>query len=256
MKATCVIPARLNSSRFPAKILAKLNGRPLIQWVWEAACRVKSFNRIVIAADAEETAEIARSFGAEVLLTDPGCRSGTMRLVELKLAQKINGDLFVCWQGDEPFVQAAMIEDLIQSAPSDGASVWTLKKKIVEQEEVTSPHVVKVVTNAQGYALYFSRSAIPYFREAPLEEQTYYKHIGLYAYSPEALEKIATLPKSFLEEAEKLEQLSFLEYGMKIRVHETVYETLGIDLPEHLVRAHGILDRLSVEEMVGFSFRR
>ncbi len=238
MNVTCVIPARLRSSRFPAKILAPLQGKPLIQWAWEAACQVKAFTRVVIAVDAEQTAEAARQFGAEAIWTDPSCRSGTMRLVELKLAKKIDGDLFVCWQGDEPFAHAAMIEDLIQSAPSDGSDVWTLKKRMVE--DVRSPHIVKVVTDAKGYALYFSRSPIPYFRDAPIEEQIYFKHIGLYAYSPSALEKIATLPSSFLEEAEKLEQLSFLEHGLKIRVHETQYETLGIDLPEHLILAQGL----------------
>ncbi len=241
MNVTCVIPARLQSSRFPAKILALLNGKPLIQWVWEAACQVQAFNRVVIAVDAEETAVIARQFGAEAILTDPSCRSGTMRLVELKLANKIEGDLFVCWQGDEPFVHTTMIEDLIQSAPSDGSDVWTLKKEMTQQEEITSPHIVKVVTDANGYALYFSRSPIPYFRDAPIEEQIYFKHIGLYAYSPSALEKIATLPTSFLEEAEKLEQLSFLEHGLKIRVHETEHETLGIDLPEHLACAQELV---------------
>lgn len=239
MDVTCVIPARLQSSRFPAKILALLNGKPLIQWVWEAACQVKAFTRVVIAVDAEETAEVAHQFGAEAIMTDPSCRSGTMRLVELKLANKIEGDLFVCWQGDEPFIHTTMIEDLIQSAPADGSDVWTLKKKMAE--EADSPHVVKVVTDARGYALYFSRSPIPYFRDAPDDEQIYFKHIGLYAYSPSALEKIATLPASFLEEAEKLEQLSFLEHGLKIRVHETEHETLGIDLPEHLARAQGLV---------------
>ncbi|MBS0615389.1 MAG: 3-deoxy-manno-octulosonate cytidylyltransferase [Verrucomicrobia bacterium] len=245
MKLVCVIPARLKSSRFPAKILAPLQGKPLIQWVWEAACSFKSFSHIVIAADAPETMEVARQFGADVLYTEPTCKSGTMRLVELKRAKKIEGDLFVCWQGDEPFIHAAMIADLIQSAPSDGANVWTLKKRITDLEEVHSPHIVKVVTDASGHALYFSRSPIPYFRDAPVDKQIYYKHIGLYAYSPEALDKIALLPPSFLEEAEKLEQLSFLEHGLKICVHKTEHETLGIDLPEHLIRAHGILNRLN-----------
>ena len=238
MKIVCVIPARLQSSRFPRKILAPLIDKPLIQWVWEAACRVPVFDRVVIAADAEETMGAARGWGAETLMTSPHCRSGTMRLAELSASGQVKGDLFVGWQADEPFVHTQMIKDLVQSAPHDGGDVWTLKKKIEAKEEVLSPHIPKVVTDAKGFALYFSRSPIPYYRDMPVEDQIYYKHVGLYAYSPAALAKIKELPTSFLEEAEKLEQLSFLEHGLKIRVHETQHETIGIDLPEHLIRAH------------------
>jgi 3-deoxy-manno-octulosonate cytidylyltransferase (CMP-KDO synthetase) len=234
-KIGCVIPARLNSSRFPRKILAPLHQKPLLQWVWEAASRVSLFDSVTIAVDAEETAHIAASFGAKTIMTSIHHPNGTMRLSELASQNKIDADIFVCWQGDEPFLHEQMIQELLQST-DDSADIWTLKKRITKQDDVLSPHVVKVVTDHEGYALYFSRSPIPYHRD--VKETLYYKHIGIYAYTQEALLKIGKLPHSELCETEQLEQLNFLYHGMKIRVHETAHEAFGIDIPEHLEKAH------------------
>ncbi len=239
-KVVCVIPARLKSTRFPKKVLALLKGRPLIQWLREAACRVPLFDQVIFAIDAEETAETIRSFGGKYSMTSEHCPSGTDRLAEL--LEKLDGDIFVNWQADEPFIHQKMIDDLLQSAQADGSDVWTLKKRVFDAETQLSPHSPKVVCDVNGYALYFSRSPIPFYRDhRPEKDKIYFKHIGIYAFSREGLGKIARLPPCLLEEAEQLEQLRYLYNGLKVRVHETHYEVLGIDLPEHLARAEVLL---------------
>jgi 3-deoxy-manno-octulosonate cytidylyltransferase (CMP-KDO synthetase) len=235
-KIACVIPARLKSTRFPRKILALLHNKPLIQWVWEAAKSVPYFDSVTIAVDADETARVAASFGANSIMTAESCPSGTLRLGELLQRKKIDADVLVCWQGDEPFLHEQIICELLQSAHTDAADVWTLKKRIENHEDILSPHVCKVVTDENGYALYFSRSPIPYHRDT--QETLYYKHIGIYAYTRDALSRLTELPTSHLAEAEQLEQLNFLYHGLKIRVHETSHEGFGIDIPEHLEKAH------------------
>ena len=235
-KIACVIPARLQSSRFPKKILAPLHGKPLIQWVWEAASKVSLFDSVTIAIDAEETRKIVEQFGASYRMTSPTCPNGTMRLCELVQKYPVEADIFVCWQGDEPFLHERMIQELLQTVEQDTADVWTLKKKITDLHLAASPHVTKVVTDQNGYALYFSRSLIPFHRDLPATG--YEKHIGIYAYTREALEKISSLPMSALAEKEQLEMLNFLYHGLKIRVHETAHEGFGIDIPDHLEEAH------------------
>ncbi len=235
-KIACVIPARLLSSRFPKKIIALLHGKPLIQWVWEAAKKVPFFDSVTIAIDSEETEEIVRSFGASYRMTSPECPNGTARVCELVQKYDLEGDIFVCWQGDEPFLHEAMIRELVQSVEDDNADAWTLKKRTEDLVKAASPHVCKVVTDQNGYAMYFSRSLIPFHRDIP---PTYFdKHIGIYAYTREALAKIANLPMSSIAEKEQLEMLNFMYHGMKIRVHETAHEGFGIDIPEHLEQAH------------------
>ncbi len=236
-KVACIIPARLASSRFPRKILAPLHGKPLIQWVWEAAKKVSLFDSVTIALDSEEAEEAVRKFGASYRMTSPECPNGTMRLCDLIKRHDVEGDVFVNWQGDEPFLHEEMIRELLQTAGRDEADIWTLKKRIDDLTLAASPHICKVVTDQNGYALYFSRSLIPFHRDtAP----TYYdKHIGIYAYSRKALEKIANLPStSPLCEKEQLEMLNFMYHGLKVRVHETVHDGFGIDIPQHLDQAH------------------
>ncbi len=235
MKITCVIPARLESERFPKKVLTKIDGKPMLQWVWEGATGAKLFDDVVFAIDAEETAELIRSFGGRYIMTSPQRQSGTDRIIELMQNGLVDGDIWVNWQGDEPFIRKEMLEDLLKTASKDG-EIWTLKKKIEKPEEFEDPNIVKVVCDVQGQALYFSRSSIPFHRDPG--EKAGYKHLGLYAYTTESLKKIAELPYGVLESAERLEQLRFLEHGMKIEVHETQYETVGIDHPEDLENAH------------------
>ena len=218
MRKVCVIPARHASTRFPKKILAELQGKSLLQWTYEAAKKC-SFDEIVIAVDAKETLVLAESFGAKAILTCENCLSGTMRLVELVEKGLIQGDVFINWQADEPLITPKMIEELLMG-PGD---VWTLKKRITEKEQILDPNNVKVVTDRNNYALYFSRCPIPH------NGSIFYKHLGIYAYSKETLQKLAHFPPSMLEKAEHLEQLRFLENGIKIRVNTTSGEAIGVD---------------------------
>ncbi|QVL57604.1 MAG: 3-deoxy-manno-octulosonate cytidylyltransferase [Simkaniaceae bacterium] len=240
MKTICIIPARLASSRFPKKVLAILGEKPMLQWVWEAASSAEMFDEVAFAIDDHETARLIDSFDGKYHMTSPECLSGTDRLIELQEKGKISGDIWVNWQGDEPFIHKEMIENLLQSIDQD-FDVWSLRKEIENEEEIDDPNIVKVVTDYQDRALYFSRAPIPYDRDG-LENITYYKHIGIYAYTSEALKEISTFTPSRLELAEGLEQLRFLENGLDLQVHETAHESLGIDVPEDLARA---MDRIS-----------
>lgn len=238
MKTVCVIPARLASSRFPRKVLSTLGEKPLLQWVWDAAQSCELFDEVAFAIDDSVTARLIESFEGKYYMTSPDCLSGTDRLVELMQSGKLQGDIWVNWQGDEPFIQREMIESLLQTTQEKEFDIWSLKKKIHTEEMIEDPNIVKVVTNAEDRALYFSRSPIPYFRDIiDFEETSYYKHVGIYAFTEKALKKIGKLSESPLERAERLEQLRFLENGLSIQVHETTHETLGIDLPEDLSRA-------------------
>lgn len=235
MKTVCVIPARIDSSRFPRKVLAMLGEKPMLQWIWEAATSSEMFDDIAFAIDDHETARLIDSFEGKYHMTSPDCLSGTDRLIELQEQGVMEGDIWVNWQGDEPFIHREMIENLLQTIDQN-YDLWSLRKEIENEQDVEDPNVVKVVTDCQDRALYFSRSPIPYDRDA-LEDITYYKHIGIYAYKNDALREISTLSPSALERAEGLEQLRFLENGLSIQVHETAHETLGIDVPEDLARA-------------------
>ncbi len=233
-KIVCIIPARLRSSRLPKKILAPLNEKPLLQWVWEAAQSVSLFHSVYIAIDAEETAAVVKKFGGNYLTTAEGCPNGTSRIGELCHSGKVEADIFVNWQGDEPFLDEKTVATLLSTIESEEeVGIWTLKKKIEDKKEALSPHCVKVVTDQQDYALYFSRAPIPY----QVEEAPYYKHIGFYAYRKESLLKLYSLPHSQLAEAENLEQLNFLYHGLRIKVDETQYEGWGIDTAEDLAKA-------------------
>jgi 3-deoxy-manno-octulosonate cytidylyltransferase (CMP-KDO synthetase) len=246
MKIACVIPARLKSTRFPKKMLASLKGKPLLQWVWEAAHRTQCFDEIAFAIDSEEAAALVRSFGGTYHFTEESCKSGTDRLVELQERGAIKADIWVNWQGDEPFINKQMISDLLQSCKKEPSDVWTLKKRITSPHDISSPHIAKVVCDERGFALYFSRSVIPHYRDGcPSEDKKFFKHIGIYAFTAHALQQIKSLSPCELELAEQLEQLRFLYHGMKVRVHETRQEALGIDLPEHLILAERFLDGLA-----------
>lgn len=227
----CVVPARLHSSRFPRKVLKTLGGKPLLQWVYDAAISCHIFDEILFAVDASETKELVESFGARALMTSESCLNGTARMIEVKQRYDVEGDIWVNWQGDEPFIEKPLILDLLQSIDKP-VDVWTLRKKITENYEMQDSSVVKVVVDHEDRALYFSRYPIPYYIKE--SELALYKHIGIYAFTDKALNKISTLEVCDLELSESLEQLRFLYYGMKVAVHETVYKTMGIDLQEHL----------------------
>ncbi len=238
----CVIPARLKATRFPGKMLASIAGKPILQWVWEAAAKVTCFTKVVFAIDAPEIAAIIDQFGGQYVMTSEHCASWTDRLVEVMQSGAVEADIWVNWQGDEPFITAEMITSLLQSCGSDNADVWTLKKRIADPVQITSANIAKLVCDIQGNAMYFSRSPIPYYRDlsggfSDAETQVFYKHVGLYAFTTEALRKISKMGKSYLEDAEKLEQLRWLQYGLTVRVHETDREVKGIDTPQDLEQA-------------------
>lgn len=227
-----VIPARFASSRFPGKALAPLAGKPMLQHVFERASQARYLTRLVIATDNEEIAAAARAFGAPVRMTRADHPSGTDRAAEVASADKAG--LVVNIQGDEPLIDPAAIDAaILVLLESPAIPMGTLKKCIEEPSEIHNPNVVKVVTDRQGNAIYFSRCPIPYARE---QGGTYYKHIGLYVYRREFLLDYPRLPAGVLERTERLEQLRALENGFTIRVAETDYESLGVDTPEDLER--------------------
>lgn len=234
----CIIPARLNSTRFPEKILKYLGNKPLLQWVWEAANNTNIFKDIIFAIDSEKTATLIRSFGGKYLMTSKNCKSGTDRLIEIMQTGKINADIWVNWQADEPFISPEMIYKLLQTKDGEQNDVWTLKKKIIAQDEISNPNNVKVVTDKNDHALYFSRSVIPFNRDKTENfNLNYFKHIGIYAYTTKALQQISQIDKCMLEDIEKLEQLRFLYNGLKIKLNETDQEVIGIDTPQDLDKA-------------------
>lgn len=243
-KITCIIPARLQSTRFPKKILAELFNKPLFLWVWEAASRVPFFDTVIFAIDHEETAAALDQHGLPYIMTSQACQSGTDRLIEVMHSKKILSDIWVNWQCDEPFITQQMITDLLQgcSNKKSDPSIWTLKKRITQQAEILSPHIAKVVCDMYGNALYFSRSPIPFYRDNHcFEQQEYYKHVGIYAFNTAALEALATTATAKLEEAECLEQLRWLTYGHTITLYETNSEVIGIDRPVDLEKAQNYI---------------
>lgn len=233
----CIIPARLKSTRFPEKILQNLAKKSILQWVWDNANQTTLFKDIYFAIDSEKTANLINSFGGKYIMTSEKCQSGTDRLVEIMHSGKINADIWVNWQGDEPFITPKMIYQLLETCKTDNVDIWSLRKKIVSQNEILSPNFTKVVCDSNHNALYFSRSPIPYYRDQDEQKQIHFKHVGLYAYTTKALQQIAQMGKCYLEDAEKLEQLRFLYYGLKIKLNETDQEVIGIDTPQDLQRA-------------------
>jgi 3-deoxy-manno-octulosonate cytidylyltransferase (CMP-KDO synthetase) len=226
-----VIPARLASTRLPRKVLREVAGRPLLAWVVEAARACPQLDRVLVATDSEEVAEFCRRIGCAVELTAANLASGTDRVHAV--AQLIDADVYVNIQGDEPLLRPEHIIALLRPFARAEVDVSTLKVRCTE-ENIANPNAVKVVTAADGRALYFSRAAIPYHRDAADPVPQYWKHIGLYAYRKRALNLFPTLPPSRLERAERLEQLRFLENGLNIYVEATEFDTIGVDTEDDL----------------------
>jgi 3-deoxy-manno-octulosonate cytidylyltransferase (CMP-KDO synthetase) len=234
MKAIGVIPARFASTRFPGKVLALIAGKPMIQHVWEQAKKCRELSDLLIACDNDEVLKAAQSFGAKAVMTSPDHPSGSDRIAEA--VGKLSVDIVVNIQGDEPFIESKVIDALVAALKNDAkASVATVIKEIKDDADIRNPNVVKVVIDQNNYALYFSRSPIPYNRNAERPAGLkYFKHLGLYAYRKEFLMSYKDWPKSMLETAEQLEQLRILEAGHKIKTIETDLESLAVDTPEDL----------------------
>lgn len=229
-----VIPARYGSSRFEGKVLADILGRPMIQHVWEGAKKAKILDALVVACDDERIYKAVTDFGGKAIMTARAHTSGTERILEVVADMDVK--VVVNIQGDEPLIQPSMIDEVARALLDDPALVVsTLMKRIGNPEEITDPNVVKVVCDKKGCALYFSRSGIPFVRDAAGQiEVPHHKHIGLYAYTKDFLFVYKNLLPSRLEKLEKLEQLRILENGYPIKVLETKCETLGVDTPQDL----------------------
>ena len=240
MKTAVIIPARMGSMRFPGKVLADLGGKPVIQHVWENAMRSKA-DSVTIAADDPRVEQAVKAFGGHVVMTKPSHPSGSDRVWEA--AQSNDAELIVNVQGDEPFLPHEVINDLIDAMHGpDAPAMGTVVLPCSRADIAANPNLPKVVLTSDDYALYFSRSMIPYLREGG-EETEVYRHWGIYAYRRETLAKFVSLPEGRLERCEKLEQLRALENGIRIKVIKTTFDSIGIDTPDDLVRAQEFLAR-------------
>ena len=255
-KAVAIIPARFNSTRFPGKPLATLKGKIIIQHVYEHVLSAKLIDSVLVATDDKRIFDAVTLFGGTAVMTSRGHASGTDRIAEA--AEKIECGYIINVQGDEPFIRPEMVDEVVELLYNDDrVSISTLAKKTADINEIFSPDVVKVVMNHEGFAMYFSRSPIPFYRDewktikqgsgvrgqgtgerdSEIPNTFCYKHIGIYGYRKSTLLQFTSMTRGRLEEIEKLEQLRALEAGMKIRVKETQYDTFGIDTIEDLRKA-------------------
>ncbi len=242
MKFVGIIPARYASTRFPGKPLAMLGGKTVIQRVYE---QVKDcFDDLYVATDDERIASCVNEFGGKYVMTSPDCKNGTERCLDAYKNLNLQCDVIVNIQGDEPFIQRKQVDALMACFDSAETDIATLVKPFEKAdglERLECPNSPKVIMNADGFAIYFSRSVIPYLRgvekEQWLDNHVFYKHLGIYAYRTDVLKEITLLEQSPLEKVESLEQLRWLENGYKIKVGITDIETIGIDTPEDLERA-------------------
>jgi 3-deoxy-manno-octulosonate cytidylyltransferase (CMP-KDO synthetase) len=241
---TLVIPARYGSSRFPGKPLVDLLGKPMIQHVYEQAAACPAISDVLVATDDKRIQSAVEAFGGRALLMAEPYRTGTDRVAGV--ARHHEGAYFVDLQGDEILLRPDLITDLVEPFLTSGAPMGTLKRQIHSTEDLRNPGCVKVTTDHEGNALYFSRASIPLVRDDPQQAATtglHYIHLGLYIYSRETLLRLADLPSGRLEEAEKLEQLRALEYGIRIRVWETKHASIRIDVPDDVPAALEALRR-------------
>ena len=239
MDVVAIIPARYGSTRLEGKALLNIAGKPMVQWVYERAGRARLVNDVVAATDDKRIFDAVKGFGGKAVMTSASHKSGTDRLAEA--VANIKCDVVVNVQGDEPLIEPGMIDEAVKPLVDDSeVYMATLKTKISDAEELNSPNVVKVVTDKNGFALYFSRYPIPYERERSQKKNIHYKHIGLYVYRKDFLLKFAQMKPTPLEEAEKLEQLRALENGYKIKVVETRYNSIGVDTMEDLEKVRRI----------------
>jgi 3-deoxy-manno-octulosonate cytidylyltransferase (CMP-KDO synthetase) len=236
MKTIAVIPARLGSTRLARKMLRQISGKPLIGMVYEAVRCSPLLARVVIATDSEEILEACRQHGWDAEMTSVAHRSGTERVHELSTREM--ADVYMNVQGDEPLVRTEQIATLLRVMENPAAQVGTLMTPAAAID-IPNPNAVKVVTDIDGRALYFSRATIPFDRDATVPR--YFKHLGLYAYRKAALDRFVSLPEAALEKSERLEQLRFLENGISIYVGETPYDSVGVDTEEDLQRVMKIV---------------
>ena len=245
MKFIGIIPARFQSTRFPGKPLVMLGEKPIIQWVYENA--KKALDEVYVATDDERIFRAVEAFGGKAVYTSPNHQSGTDRCAEAaqKVAEQLRFDVVINIQGDEPFIRPEQVEGLKACFDSPETEIATLIKPITNPEEISNINCPKVVINKKNEAMYFSRSPIPFVRDCKPEDwisrNTFFSHIGMYAYRFDILLELTKLPIGELEKAESLEQLRWLENGYRIRTAQTLFENIGIDTPEDLEQAKRLL---------------
>jgi 3-deoxy-manno-octulosonate cytidylyltransferase (CMP-KDO synthetase) len=234
-----IVPARYHSSRLPGKALADIAGKPMIEHVYRRAAAATSVSRVIVATDDQRIADAVARFGGDAVMTSPSHQSGTDRLAEV--AASLPCDVVVNVQGDEPLLAPETIDAAVEPFRANPAlEMSTLRRRIDDPGEHQNPNVTKVVVDADGYALYFSRAAIPYARPG-LPVAPAWAHIGLYVYRRDTLLRLARLPQTAMERAEALEQLRAVEHGIRIKVVKTAYASIGVDTPEDLARVRALL---------------
>jgi 3-deoxy-manno-octulosonate cytidylyltransferase (CMP-KDO synthetase) len=257
MKVVAVIPARYGSTRFEGKPLADILGKPMIQYVYEGVCQSKLIDEVIVATDDQRIMEVVQRFGGKALMTSPEHITGTDRVAEV--TKKIRAEIIVNVQGDEPLIRGTIIDKAIRPLLTDNnLSMSTLVTRIEDVKDWLNPHIVKVVVDQKGFALYFSRSPIPFPRDLqigrlesnpfgtkrPLPKRVF-KHIGVYIYRRKFLLHFARLKPTPLEKLEKLEQLRALENGHRIKVTAVDYEPICVDVPEDLQKVEAFLSHSS-----------
>jgi 3-deoxy-manno-octulosonate cytidylyltransferase (CMP-KDO synthetase) len=231
-----VIPARFASTRLPGKPLAVICGKPMVQHVYERARAAKGVQDVIVATDNQRIIDVVNSFGGKAMMTSPNLKSGTDRVAAV--ARQMDADVYVNVQGDEPLIDPKAIELAIEPFRDDAVQMSTLMTKLNDESQFNNPNTVKVVVDRDGFAIYFSRSLIPYPRSVKTQV---YKHLGLYAYRKDFLLKLADWPQTPLELSESLEQLRVLENGYTIKVVETDYDSVSVDTPEDLMHLNQII---------------
>jgi len=243
MNVSVVIPARLASTRLPRKVLADLGGKPVLRHVWDRVARMRRATEIIVATDSEEVARAVSEWDGRFVMTSPQCRSGTERIASI--LDGLKGQFILNVQGDEPFIEPALLDSIADCFAAKGGDVVTPVYPIKDAAILANPAVVKVVRAADGRALYFSRSPVPHLRGVPMEQWParglHFGHLGVYGYARARLAEYGSLPECPLETIEALEQLRFLEAGWRIQTVETNYHAVAIDTPEDLVRARALI---------------
>jgi 3-deoxy-manno-octulosonate cytidylyltransferase (CMP-KDO synthetase) len=240
-----IVPARYASTRFPGKPLVRIDGKTMIERVYEQASKCSLVGDVLVATDDERIADAVRAFGGKVMMTRADHPTGTDRLAEVAVACP-QYQIIVNVQGDEPLIDPQAVDNAIQALIDEpAAQMSTLCARLLKQSEVESPNCVKVVRDQEGYALYFSREPVPHYRDGrPFDEREYYLHVGLYVYRRDCLLKLAKLQPTPLEKAESLEQLRALENGIRIRVIESTYRAVGVDVPEDVAKVEATIQQV------------
>lgn len=231
MKVIGVIPARFKSSRFPGKPLVDILGKPMIWWVYQQCLKVKELDELYVATDDDRIQQACLQYGMNVIMTSDAHKTGSDRVGEV--ATKVDGDLFINIQGDEPVLPPEMVQDVIRIFDDESVYFGSLRKQITDEDEIKAQSTVKVVVDQNEDALYFSRNVIPSnIKDGKLART--FRHVGIYAYKRDFLLKFVNMPQTELELGEGIEPLRAMENGYRIRVHETQYSSIGVDYPEHV----------------------